>query len=579
MWLLLLACASTPPRAPADAASPADAAALPAASPGKLRFGAAPQDPLSDAPSPEVLARGLQVRTGTRIDATGTHPLTFRRIELPDTFGAIVDAAGHPIGRTCQNADFNGFFDAPEGLVMLTQFECGPGVLYRSVLDAGLRVTRSAPVDFAAVGGGFQHCAGSPTPWGTLLSAEEYEPDAARVYALLDRTPAPTPADWPAELTWHQYSQTGDYHGRAAPIPPYGVGWMPEVSPKGEVALHRAMGRFSHELGVVLPDRRTVYLTDDAGFGGLYRFVADTAGDLSAGTLYALKLDGDPASLERAVRWIDLGHAADADIPTDVRFDALFDRAAADPACAAGWTRVENNGAPECLRLRPGMDTLASRLETRRYAELRGATVEFSKEEGAAYDTAHNALYVTVTAWKKGMGATPGARVDDVRWPDNPCGAVLALALDDTYAATSLRPLLVGQPTTEAGVATCAGLSNPDNLAMLEPDDVARGGAAGTLLIAEDTDLRPNPRLWAVDLDVPAGQPLEPVAVLVGPLGSEVTGIHAWRAAGRRFLGVTLQHVGSPEELASMPVAYRTVAQETGFGSWLGVIPLDGAAW
>ena len=98
------------------------------------------------------------------------------------------------------------------------------------------------------------------------------------------------------------------------------------------------------------------------------------------------------------------------------------------------------------------------------------------------------------------------------------------------------------------------------------------------LLIGEDTDLRPNPRLWAVNLDHAVGsdatQPLSLVPILVGPLGAEVSGLHAWEVAGRRFIGVTLQHVGEPGELADMPSAYGLAARGSTFASWLGIIPL-----
>ena len=578
MLILLLACTPTTnvpiaPSAPSAPSAPAPPARV---------FGAATFDPIATAPTAEVLARGHEVRMGTLTEGGVTRSLEFVRVQVPEGFGAIVDAAGKPLGRTCDNADFNAFFPG----VMLTHFECGPGVMYRSELDADLHVVKTAPVDFSAFGGGFQHCAGSPTPWGTLLSSEEYEPDAHVVDTFLASNPTPKAEDWPDLLRYHQYNATPGYSG-SGPIPPYRIGWTPEVTPEGAVSMHYAMGRFSHELGVVLPDRRTVYLTDDAGFGGLYRFVADTAGDLSAGTLYAMKLGGaDTHSLDREVRWIDLGHATDTEVraaldsPTPMRFDALFTRTdlPKDNVCPGESLRVENNGAPECLAVKPGMAVLASRLETRRYAELLDATVEFSKEEGVTYDTAHNILYVAVTALKKGMVATEGARVDDLQLTPNRCGAILRLDLDANYAGTALHPLVVGVESVEAGVPTCDGMSNPDNIAMLEAADTHLGGPAGHLLIGEDTDLRPNPRLWSVNLDQAVGptatQPLSLVPILVGPLGAEVSGLHAWEVAGRRFIGLTLQHVGEPGELADMPSAYGLSSRGSTFASWLGVIPL-----
>lgn len=38
---------------------------------------------------------------------------------------------------------------------------------------------------------------------------------------------------------------------------------------------------------------------------------------------------------------------------------------------------------PECLRVKPGQEILASRFETRRYLAMLGGTTEWSKMEGA----------------------------------------------------------------------------------------------------------------------------------------------------------------------------------------------------
>lgn len=48
---------------------------------------------------------------------------------------------------------------------------------------------------------------------------------------------------------------------------------------------HYAMGRFSHENVAIMPDRKTVYQSDDGDATVFFKFVATTAGDLSAGTL------------------------------------------------------------------------------------------------------------------------------------------------------------------------------------------------------------------------------------------------------------------------------------------------------
>ncbi len=63
-----------------------------------------------------------------------------------------------------------------------------------------------------------------------------------------------------------------------------------------------------------MPDKRTVYMSDDNGTGGgLFMFVADKVGDFTKGTLYACKVTqttpagGDPAASSFKVEWVKLG--------------------------------------------------------------------------------------------------------------------------------------------------------------------------------------------------------------------------------------------------------------------------------
>ena len=56
----------------------------------------------------------------------------------------------------------------------------------------------------------------------------------------------------------------------------------------------RLLGRFSHEALAVDPASGIVYLTEDATPSGFYRFVPDTPGDLTAGTLQMLAMAGVP---------------------------------------------------------------------------------------------------------------------------------------------------------------------------------------------------------------------------------------------------------------------------------------------
>ena len=130
--------------------------------------------------------------------------------------------------------------------------------------------------DLSGMNGGWVLCFGSMSPWGTpLLSEELYFADTE---------------NWNNPSYNYHYNQQelADYLGYYPN--PYDYGWIVEIENAATASpifnKHMAMGRFSHENAQVMPDERTVYLSDDEYGTVLFKFVADTAGDLGAGTLY-----------------------------------------------------------------------------------------------------------------------------------------------------------------------------------------------------------------------------------------------------------------------------------------------------
>ena len=125
----------------------------------------------------------------------------------------------------------------------------------------------------AWVSGMHNNCAGGVTPWGTVLSGEEYPHDAY---------PGATSDERRASYLGARIKPTDA---------PASWGWIYEISPQGGTPAGQArrltaMGRFSHESAEVVGDRE-VYLTEDFDPGFLYKFVADRPRDLSSGKLYA----------------------------------------------------------------------------------------------------------------------------------------------------------------------------------------------------------------------------------------------------------------------------------------------------
>jgi len=131
------------------------------------------------------------------------------------------------------------------------------------------------------VSGMHNNCAGGVTPWGTLISGEEYPQDA---YPSAERDFRKASALRKAEYERVRL-EPGD--------PKASWGWAYEINPLGGTPAGMArrltaLGRFSHESAEVV-DLRTVYLTEDYEGGCLYKFVAKRPADLSEGTLWAYR--------------------------------------------------------------------------------------------------------------------------------------------------------------------------------------------------------------------------------------------------------------------------------------------------
>jgi secreted PhoX family phosphatase len=250
---------------------------------------------------------------GTAPSATETE--RFGKLYMAD--GTPLDGAGSSCmdfdnpDESCNDAisnsnDFNSFIEAGGNLYLVSHFETRLGAMYLTLLDqdseGNLTPEATRLIDFTGVYGGWVHCAGTKTPWGSHMGSEEYEPDArgwvdpgvgiggynSAMAAYYDST------DW----SFNNNNPSGSDTVAQAVMNPYRYGYPVEVQVEAdgstEVIKHFAMGRTANELSYVMPDNKTVYITDDGTNTMLVMFVAQDAdgndlpyGDLSQGRLYA----------------------------------------------------------------------------------------------------------------------------------------------------------------------------------------------------------------------------------------------------------------------------------------------------
>lgn len=474
-----------------------------------------------EAPSPAAASGPVLRWQGREVPLTWT-PLVQDGQQVGEVvYGTRHDLAGNALP-LCNSEDFNTLAVVNGEIRLATQIECGPAAIWVSTLDQDasgrLSLRAAAPVDLSPVHGAHNLCAGSYSPWGTHLFAEEYEPNAQRI--------GPDGLD-PAN--WQGYNGAAAlYGGDGSKLNPYDYGWIGELPLDTLVPQkHYAMGRFSHELALLMPDERTAYLSDDGPNTVFFMFVADQPRDLRAGQLYAARWTQEGAAVAR-LDWVPLGHATHAEIDAwvhgpNAKFDALFERVEAE-SCPEGFTAINTTWGFECLRVREGQEKLASRLESRRYAAMLGATSELSKTEGIAINPEGRELYLVASAVAYGMGeADPKwdkGRPDTLRLPLNPCGAVFGFKvsegardtagqpIDSAWVAGAARTVLEGR--SEGDKCASDGISNPDNITWMD----------GLLLVAEDSGRHDPNLLWAADVQTGALQ-----RIFDAPPGSEVSGI------------------------------------------------------
>ncbi len=494
------------------------------------------------------------------------------------TIGLMSDKNKTPLTKSDGSQDIS---DGPDGnslinvgdkTYLITHLEEAPGELYHTEVKIegdSLKAVTTKPVDLSSIGGTVINCASSKTSYGSHLGGEEdyslnsiYADSNSPFYAdcALDGTSNDTSGKsnyfcryvngMQKYLLDNNIDKTNGYNGDR--FSPYNYGYIVEVQPQADgsnkVAKHYVTGKYTPELASMMPDNKTVYMSDDGTAKGLWKFVSDKKiSEFRAdweGTLYAAKVTQISADNGGSfdLSWVELGHAKDSEIKamidSKMKITDIFDIAKPNTSnsCEAGFTLVYEDSTMECLKLKSGKETEASFLESRKYAAYKGATIEFRKEEGLTYDKDSNALYVAMSSVEKSMednykGTEPA---NHIKLAKNICGAVYKVSLDSSYSGTKMEAMVVGKPLNQgdnyANEWTCSpeGISNPDNITYI---------GHHTLLISEDTTKHINNMSWVYNT---VDKSMTRIASL--PIGGEVTGVDVGVVSNKGILMINTQH-------------------------------------
>jgi secreted PhoX family phosphatase len=374
------------------------------------------------------------------------------------------------------------------------------------------------------------------------------------------------------------------------------------------------MGRLATELADVMPDERTAYMGDDGRDTMMFMFVADKPRDLSVGTLYAAKWEQRSAENGGStnLKWVRLGHAHEGEIKAmidrGIKFSDIFETATPADVGAKpeqfkdfkpvfvyegqSGKRAPGSGAKQevvYLKLKPGMESAAAFLESRRYGALLGATSEFTKMEGVTHNADDRKLYVAMSYIEAGMldGQNGDRPQDHIKLKGDPkdlvCGGVYQSHLSGAQKDTAGEPIgsewvAVTMDALQLGAKKPFGqpqgaYDKCDTERVANPDNIKYSAEMRTLFIGEDSGNHLNNFLWALNID--SGNLAR---LLSAPAGGEHTGLQVVpNLGGHTYIMGNIQHPGAANDLKQYPeaikVELRRKIDQRGSVGYIGGLP------
>ncbi|MGK0404987.1 MAG: secreted PhoX family phosphatase [Oleispira sp.] len=456
--------------------------------------------------------------------------------KLEEGLGTIYNLAGDTKIFENNMPDFNGFIPTGPGKgYLFTNWELFPGGMSRMNIEKDAQgnwgVLDAMMVDFASVNGTGANCFGSVSPWNTPLTSEEWVVNTSVGSTTNPSWNSPTKIADDALLAgmWALSDNASN---------PYDYGYIVEITdPESVTPLpvkHFTIGRYEHENSIVMPDRKTVYSSQDDTGGVLFKFVADTAEDLTVGTLFGAKLEqdaglNDPAVTGFDVTWVELASGNNAEIGgwinefDGIGTDQFVDGESsymtlADVEAWADWVIAGRQAGVNYPTLANGggkvtaglpMDDRSAFLESRQAARQLGATAEWRKLEGISIhqDRVEEAVtsvdkvadeVVTAAYMYLAIADLDNTMIDDEgdiqlssRVKD--CGGVYRAKIENDYSLTRIEPVIMGATYRSSldGAERCDvnNLSQPDNVVVMKD---------GRILLGED-GFQENNTLWMYD--------------------------------------------------------------------------------